>query len=760
MTNIQKHNHTQTRKINPKVFTDLKSWFVPFSMLAVLLLANYFNFLLFHSLAEIFAIIVAILLAVVAWQMYPFTRNAFLMYLGCGYFWIGGLDLVHMMTYPGINIYDVDTPNTSSQFWINTRYIEAILLLTAPWFLNHNINRGLVMAGFGLISTLFYTLVIMDIYPDTYIQNQGLTPFKIISEYIIIGLLVIAMLYLWHKRRLLDHRILTIMIASISLTICAELSFTFYFKIHDLPNILGHVFKLFSFWLIFMGMIKTSLQEPFLAMSRGASTYDAIPDATIVTDQKGFIRQVNQAACTLAGLSADKLINTDSHEIFHIRSIDKEVCPVCMQLKTESTIPHIELNNQDTHRFYHCSLSPVTRFAESQGIVQMIRDVTEKRLTENALQHAQKMDVLGKISGGLAHDFNNQLGIIRGYLELASDSINHDSELKKWLETSLKSTQRCVDLTRQLLTFSRKSLTQRSIADINSKIREMEGMISRTVTPAINVTYKLAPDLWYADIDSGEFIDAILNLVINARDAMPNGGELLIETNNKYLSDDYTPAFPVKISGEYVQILISDTGIGMDKQTMDSIFEPFFTTKAEGEGTGLGLAMVYGFARHNNGNIHIYSEPGEGSTFQIYLPRAKISDEQDIQTETKTTTLYHSNASILIVDDEEALLELAEIFLNELGYNTYTAEDAEQALDVLRQNPEIELLFSDVVMPGGMSGYDLANKAKELRPNLRILLTSGFTKKNIDTSGIRLQLLGKPYTKQELSDALQLLIKN
>ena len=759
---MQNNNKSQQIDYSQKMFTDIKSWFAPVCMLLALVIANHFSFLIFHSLAEIFAIIVAILLAVVAWQTYPFTRNDFLMYLGCGYFWVGGLDLVHMMSYTGINIYDIKTPNTSSQFWVSTRFLEAFILLTAPWFLNHNINRYLTFFTYGIVSTCIYTLIFLDIFPDTYIENQGLTSFKVISEYFIIAILMLALIYMWHKRRLLDPRILHIMVISIVLTMCAELAFTFYLTIQDLPNILGHIFKLFSFWLIFMGIVRTSLQEPFLAMSRGASTYDAIPDATIVTDQKGIIRQVNQAACTLAKREPEQLLNMDSHTIFHTQSIPKDVCPVCMQLNTEETISFIELNDLDNHRFYNFSLSPVTRFAETHGVVQVIRDVTEKKLTESALQHAQKMDVLGKISGGLAHDFNNQLGIIRGYLELATESLNNNNEIKRWVDTSLQSTQRCVDLTRQLLTFSRKSVKQKAITDINNKLHEMEGMISRTVTPAVKVTYKLADDLWYSEIDPGEFIDAILNLVINARDAMPDGGELTIETHNKTLSDDYSPAFPVKISGDYIQILISDTGTGMDRKTMDSIFEPFFTTKPEGEGTGLGLATVYGFVRHNNGNIHIYSEPGEGTTFQIYLPRAITSSDAGLEATTDIPELYHGNASILVVDDEISLLELAEIFLNNLGYTTYTALDAEDALQTLKKHPDIQVLFSDVVMPGDISGYELAKKARSLKPGLKILLTSGFTRKNIEEDVVKdnnLLFMRKPYTKEELSEALRSLIQ-
>jgi len=249
--------------------------------------------------------------------------------------------------------------------------------------------------------------------------------------------------------------------------------------------------------------------------------------------------------------------------------------------------------------------------------------------------------------------------------------------------------------------------------------------------------------------------------VINARDAMPDGGKLLIETTNKHLDSDYTALNPWLEPGDYVQLMLSDTGSGMDKKTLEHIFEPFFTTKSEGKGTGLGMAMVYGFVKRYGGNIKVYSEPGVGTTIRIYLPRSTPSGSTTIAQNDVAAELPGGNESILIVDDEIDLLQLAEEYLTDLGYRTYLAETAAQALEILAGDEKFDLLFSDVVMPGGMNGYELAEQATGKRPGLKVLLTSGFTSKTVAHNGLArfsTHLLSKPYRKDDLAKRIRLVL--
>jgi len=384
-----------------------------------------------------------------------------------------------------------------------------------------------------------------------------------------------------------------------------------------------------------------------------------------------------------------------------------------------------------------------------------------KAQAEEALRRSQKMEAIGQLSGGIAHDFNNQLGIIIGYLDFLKDYAANDDKPSKWIDTATRAANRCIDLTRQLLVFSRRQAREKTVVNLNATIKELETMIARSVTPEVEVQYFLADDPWQTEINLGEFQDALLNLVINARDAMPGGGKLLIETSNKHLDEGYATLNPGVEAGDYVQLMLSDTGTGMDKETLEHVFEPFFTTKPEGKGTGLGMAMVYGFVNRYGGHIKMYSEPGVGTTMRLYLPRSTASESAAIAENAQATELPTGNESILIVDDEVDLLQLADRYLSDLGYRIRCAENAAQALEKLAGDETFDLLFSDVVMPGGMNGYELAQKANEMRPGLKVLLTSGFTAKSVANNGLArfsAHLLNKPYRREDLAQRIRLVL--
>jgi PAS domain S-box-containing protein len=420
------------------------------------------------------------------------------------------------------------------------------------------------------------------------------------------------------------------------------------------------------------------------------------------------------------------------------------------------------LNKVRTCEWYNTPL--VDEDGQVIGVASLVEDVTQRRQTEEALRRSQKMEAIGQLTGGIAHDFNNQLGVILGYLEFlqeyAADKSSTNKKPAQWVETATRATLRCTDLTRQLLTFSRRQGTDKTQVDLNGLLRDQRTMIARSVTPEVEVEYFLADGLWSTEIDPGEFQDAILNLVINARDAMPNGGKLIIETGNKHLDVDYSSVNPGLESGDYVQLILSDTGTGMDKETLEHVFEPFFTTKPEGKGTGLGMAMVYGFAQRYGGFIKIYSEPDMGTTLRLYLPRSMNAAAASMDQQQPPASLPGGDETILIVDDEVDLLQLANLYLSDLGYHTRLAENAAQALEILKEG-NIDILFSDVVMPGGMNGYELARQATQQKPELKVLLTSGFTAKTVASNGLAhfsTHLLSKPYRKLDLAQRIRLVL--
>ena len=391
----------------------------------------------------------------------------------------------------------------------------------------------------------------------------------------------------------------------------------------------------------------------------------------------------------------------------------------------------------------------------------VLADITEQKQTEQALRRAQKMDAVGQLTGGIAHDFNNILGIIIGNLDLLERSVDGDEKVQRRVETIRKSAQRATDLTRKLLGFSRQQSGEAVATNINQLMHGMHSLIARTVTPQVEVECQFAEDLWPTKVDPGDFEDALLNLVINAHDAMPYGGHLFLNTHNCTLDSDICSRNPDIPSGEYIRLTVRDNGRGIPAEQHERIFEPFFTTKAQGKGTGLGLAMVFGFIKRSSGYIKLESEPDRGTTFHIYLPRANATEGSHTPAGAKIDDSQRGHETILLVDDEQDLLELARESLLSLGYRVLTAQDGHEALKLINAEPGIDLMCSDVVMPGGINGYQLADRASAMRPNLKLLLVSGYTEKIITQRSHAtpaIQLLSKPYTQTELACQVRMLL--
>ncbi|MCP4297703.1 MAG: PAS domain-containing protein [Proteobacteria bacterium] len=392
------------------------------------------------------------------------------------------------------------------------------------------------------------------------------------------------------------------------------------------------------------------------------------------------------------------------------------------------------------------------------AVCGMATEITERKQLEEQVRRSQKMDAVGHLTGGIAHDFNNILGIIMGNLELIKYNTMEDDKIFSFAESALRGTSRGVTLTKKLLGFSRKHPVKESLVSVNQFIEGIEDLIAKSLTVSISTKTLLNKNIWLVKINPNDLEDVILNLSLNARDAMPDGGKLIIETSNNIIDEDYVLHNPEAEVGEFVMLSVSDTGHGMTAEIRDKVFEPFFSTKEEGKGTGLGLSMVYGFVQRSKGHIRINSVIGEGTSIHIYLPRV----HEEIETEkehSSHTDLPRGYETILVVDDEEALVDIAVSQLESLGYLTVTASTGKEALAVLEENNEIDLMFSDIIMPEGMDGYQLAVAAKKLRPSLKILLTSGFSKQREESvsenkdfiARLTSNLLHKPYNKSELA---------
>jgi len=376
--------------------------------------------------------------------------------------------------------------------------------------------------------------------------------------------------------------------------------------------------------------------------------------------------------------------------------------------------------------------SPVrNHHGEIEKIVIVSRDITARKQAEELLRHrdeqlrqSQKMEAVGRLSGGIAHDFNNLLGVIIGYSESIENRLTPNDPLRKSAEEIRKAGERAASLTHQLLAFSRQQVLQPQILDLNSLVSDMGKMLRRLIGMHIELSTDLAPDLGKVKAEQSQIEQVIVNLAVNARDAMPEGGKLRIETSNLDVDEDLASSFHFLQPGPYVLLTVTDTGVGMDANTRRHIFEPFFTTKGPGKGTGLGLATVYGVVKQSGGGIIVDSEPGHGATFKIFLPQTQET-AVEIAPEEITTKGSAATGTILVVEDEEALLNITAERLTESGYNILTARDGLHALEIARSfNGRIHLLVTDIMMPK-MGGLALARNLAELRPGIRIVFMTG-----------------------------------
>ncbi|HEX5321844.1 MAG TPA: PAS domain S-box protein [Stellaceae bacterium] len=387
-------------------------------------------------------------------------------------------------------------------------------------------------------------------------------------------------------------------------------------------------------------------------------------------------------------------------------------------------------------------------------------DITDLRSTQLQLQQAQKMEALGQLTGGMAHDFNNLLGVVIGNLDLLRDSAPLAVDDKELLSEAIDAATRGADLIRRLLAFSRRQPLQPLRLEVNGLVSGIVGLLGRTLGEHIPISLTLGDGIWPVRVDPAQLEASLINLATNARDAMPGGGRLIVTTGNRYLDADYAASHAEVTAGDYAMIEVSDTGGGIPPEIVTRIFEPFFTTKEVGKGNGLGLSMVFGFVKQSGGHVNVYSEPGAGTTFRLYLPRDRQGTERAAETAgaPEATQTAGGGQTVLIVEDNPGMRRIVRRQLAELGYRVVEAEGAAAALDILAREP-VALLFSDIVMPGTMNGIVLAQRAIEGWPGIRVILTSGFPDARLGDEVAGIRLLSKPYRRADLADAVRVALE-
>lgn len=392
---------------------------------------------------------------------------------------------------------------------------------------------------------------------------------------------------------------------------------------------------------------------------------------------------------------------------------------------------------------------------------RVISEIADRRQAEIALQQAQKMETIGKLTGGVAHDFNNLLQVVSGNLQLLSKDVAGNARAEKRVANALAGVNRGAKLANQLLAFGRRQPLEPKVINIGRFLSGMDDLLHRSIGEAIEIETVVAGGLWNSLVDPTQVENAVLNLAINARDAMESGGKLTIEVGNAYLDDEYARTHSEVTAGQYVMLAVTDTGSGMSPEVIDQVFEPFFSTKPEGKGTGLGLSMVYGFVKQSGGHVKIYSEVGHGTTVKLYLPRAAASEDREVVLQ--SGPVVGGSEMILVVEDDDEVRTTVVDLLSELGYRVLKAPNAQAALVIVESGMAIDLLFTDVVMPGTLKSPELARKAKERMPNLAVLFTSGYTENSIVHGGrldAGVELLSKPYTREALARKVRHVLGN
>lgn len=391
---------------------------------------------------------------------------------------------------------------------------------------------------------------------------------------------------------------------------------------------------------------------------------------------------------------------------------------------------------------------------EIQGCFVAARDITEKRLLEAELRQSQKMEAVGRLTGGIAHDFNNLLSVIVGNMQLLTRSLQQTPRLLRQAETALNAAMRGGELIKRLLAFARQQVLEPRTVDLNSLVGGMYELLRRSLTGDIEIQRQLAADTWFTRADPGQLENAVLNLVINARDAMPTGGVITIATRNVSIGADRAPREDGLVPGEYAVLEVADTGAGMSAETLKRVFEPFFTTKELGKGSGLGLSMVYGFVKQSGGHVCITSAPQQGTTVLMYFPRSHAAAEQLSTAGSPQADLPRGSETVLVVEDNVEVRSTAVEILTSLGYRVLEASNGHQALEQFMRYPDIALVFTDIMLPGGLLGTQLVEKLTERRPGLKVLLTSGFSDSSLMHRSMldgTAELLPKPYPLEELA---------
>jgi PAS domain S-box-containing protein len=508
-----------------------------------------------------------------------------------------------------------------------------------------------------------------------------------------------------------------------------------------------------------IGSIAVDITDKKKADAALERIFETSVDLIFVVDPKGNFARVSPSSEAILGYRPEEMVGHSAIEFIHPDDLESTRNEMRMARRGRAT-RHFE------SRYFHKNGSPVTLtwtgvWSEPEQQHFFIgRDMTDRIKLERELRQTQKMEAIGQLTGGIAHDYNNLLTVILGNAELLTEALRDRPELHALAQTTLDAADRSATLTQRLLAFGRGQALESKATDIDELLAGMIELMRPTLGEHVKIEFRPGKELWNPVVDRGQLETAVINLAINARDAMPMGGTLTIETANTALDEDYVSLNPEAKQGDHVVIAVSDTGAGMTSEVLSRVFEPFFTTKEVGKGTGLGLSMVYGFVKQSGGHIAIYSEPGTGTVVRLYFPRADAPVTAPIENAADAAAIPAGDETILLVEDDPLVRAHTERQLASFGYRVHIADKASEAIKLIDDGLKPDLLLTDIVMPGGMNGRQLADELRRRQADLKVLFTSGYTQGALDQVERMpgMNFLGKPFRRLELAAKIRELL--
>ena len=717
--------------------------------------------------------------AVILFAHFGRAKSAAVLLLACGYLFAALIAVPHMLSFPGVfsatGLLGAGPQTTSwlYTFWHAGFALYALafaaLRRTQPDLRLAGTRRAIpagVAANVALVGALTLAATQGEPWLPVIVVNNDYS--RLVTTGVspaLCAVCVLALVLLWPRRRagVLDLWLIVVMVAWLCDLLLGAVVGSARF---DLGWYAGRSFGLLATvtQLVLLLVEFSRLDEKLIsrtAQLRAAETlrqtfFDHSSECFAMLERVGdgpfLFAEVNAATLALYDKPRAEVVGRTTAQALGeaaAREIDATLS-ACLRLGAPQRYERVQ-----GRRTIEALATPVPRGrAPIERVIVSARDITERRLLEEQLRQSQKMEAIGQLTGGIAHDFNNMLAIVMGSLDMARRRLAsgaHD-QLGRWLDNAAEGATRAATLTSRLLSYSRRQPLDPKVVDVNALVSGMSQLLRQTISEAIVIETALAADLWKVFADPGQIENGLVNLAVNARDAMPEGGRITIETRNVELDDRYARQHPDVRPGQYVMVGLTDTGAGMTEEVKARAFEPFFSTKPPGQGTGLGLSQIFGFAKQSNGHVAIASELGRGTTVRLYLPR-HVGAGEALAPAAAPDLAPACGQLILVVEDEAAVRQVSEQALQELGYRTLAAGGADEALQILSQTPQIELLFTDVVMPG-LTGRQLADEARRARPGLKVLYTTGYARDAIVHDGVLdhgAHLLPKPFSVEDLA---------